>query len=377
MTIPKPLAGLGVAVALVFTPVVGVFNGNAQALPVPAETHSATPGTTADSAQASSRAADYLAAQMPEGQLNGMTGTPDPGNTVDAALALLATGGHTDTVDKATEWLRGQARDYTKDGTDAGRLGKLAIYADAAGIDPTDFGGLNLIEGMQHAASPTENPFSSALLVLGLARTETEVPDRVVGDLLATRDPGGSGAFGFGAATPIDQDSTALAAQALSLLTENAEARAAAVDAADFLAKDFEANGKWTTYSPANTAGLAIPVLAAGGHDSQSVVTWLLGQQQADGGFPASLDGSASDAFATAQALLGLAGSSVAAAPAKVEAASPTPNSASASPAATASASANAPGTAASDGNNTIVIGLVVLTVLAVGIVLFSRYRTK
>ena len=118
-------------------------------------------------------------------------------------------------------------------------------------------------------------------------------------------------------------------------------------------------------------------MLAAGGHDSQSVVTWLLGQQQADGGFPASLDGSASDAFATAQALLGLAGSSVAAAPAKVEAASPTPNSASASPAATASASANAPGTAASDGSNTIVIGLVGLTVLAVGIVLFSRYRTK
>ena len=48
MTIPKPLAGLGVAVALVFTPVVGVFNGNAQALPVRFWREGSAPGPVPD-----------------------------------------------------------------------------------------------------------------------------------------------------------------------------------------------------------------------------------------------------------------------------------------------------------------------------------------
>ena len=65
----------------------------------------------------------------------------------------------------------------------------------------------------------------------------------------------------------------------------------------------------WGSYSPANTAGLAIAALRLAGEDTTDQLTWLYAQQEADGGFPAAIGAGYSDVYATAQSLVAVTGS--------------------------------------------------------------------
>ncbi|WKU44638.1 terpene cyclase/mutase family protein [Streptomyces sp. VNUA116] len=83
----------------------------------------------------------YLLPSMP-----GAPAKPDQGNTADAALALAA-GGRRDAAEKPLKWLRSKesgTAEWAKG--QPGRLAKLILATRAAGGDPRDFAGTNLVE---------------------------------------------------------------------------------------------------------------------------------------------------------------------------------------------------------------------------------------
>lgn len=274
----------------------------------PALSHAAPQASVTD-------AASWLSAQFVDNQyLIGFDGaTPDPSYTIDGTLALVAAGTETGTVESATQWVTSQAAGFVNNPASAARA---AILADTVGADLTDFGGVNLVEQMQAPLDEATfaNPYGLAILIIALDRTETEVPDAVVEALLATQDE--QGAFGF-PEFGVDIDSTAVAALALGLLDDDAQAQQANQQAIDWLVANQctetselcpEAGAYWGSFSPANTSGLAIQALRQAGEDVSEQQDWLVGQQQADGGFPPAIGAGYSDAYATAQATLGLSG---------------------------------------------------------------------
>lgn len=70
---------------------------------------------------------------------------PDYGNTADAVIALAA-GGHRDAAAKSLTWLEENLGSWDKATTSPAALGQLVLAARAAGGDPADFGGVNLVE---------------------------------------------------------------------------------------------------------------------------------------------------------------------------------------------------------------------------------------
>ncbi|MEU8823550.1 prenyltransferase/squalene oxidase repeat-containing protein [Streptomyces sp. NPDC048636] len=101
--------------------------------------------------QAAEGAADYLATTMAghgDHLLSAMPGAkdqPDFGGTADAIVALSA-GGHRTAAAKPLAWLQskeGSAVAWAKG--DPGALAKLVLASHAAGGDPRDFGGVDLV----------------------------------------------------------------------------------------------------------------------------------------------------------------------------------------------------------------------------------------
>ncbi len=297
MSFRTTLAAVGLAAGLVLAP-----------LASPATSHAAPDVDVV-------AAADWLSGQFTDNQyLKGFDGsTPDPATTIDGVLALVAADAHPELVASTVTWLGGQAGELASTPTSAARA---AILAEAVGQDAANFGGVNLVTAMQgDLGDAASNPYGLALLVIGLERTDTQVPAAVVDALLATQQDDGAFAFpDFG----VDIDSTALAAQALSLLDDNERAGLAQRKAVGWLIDNQctetselcpTTGPYWGSYSPANTAGLAIAALRLAGEDTTDQLTWLYAQQEADGGFPAAIGAGYSDVYATAQSLVAVTGS--------------------------------------------------------------------
>lgn len=290
------LAGLLMAAGLFVAPVLAAAPAHADDPVAPAE---------------STKAATWLADQFVDGEhLLGFDGSADPSNTIDGVLALYQAGVGTEVADQATDWVVAQASDYV---TSPGSAARAAILADVADIDPTDFGGVDLVEAMSgDLGDLASNPYGLGLLVIALERSEVEVPAGVLDALLATQEEAGSFGFpGFGT----DLDATAMAVQALATVDGNSDAAAALTKGVDWLADNQcdavsdgcpEAGAYWGSFSPANTSALVIPALADAGIDTTDQLAWLVDQQLADGSFPAGLGLTDGDAYATAQAILGL-----------------------------------------------------------------------
>ncbi|WP_372407269.1 prenyltransferase/squalene oxidase repeat-containing protein [Streptomyces luteireticuli] len=118
------------------------------------------PGGKPKDAPAAARAsAAYLAKKLAgsgnhlEASMPGAPKGPDYGVTADAVTALAA-GGHRDAAGKALDWLSSKdsktaawAKGDNGKG-DPGRLAKLVLAARAAGADPRDFGGTDLVEAL-------------------------------------------------------------------------------------------------------------------------------------------------------------------------------------------------------------------------------------
>src|SRR5262249_29491804 len=134
-------------------------------------------------------AAGWLATRLVAGNhletsFNG-TSFPGQGLTADAVLAFDAAEVGQDAATRATTWLAGQVAAYVGDGTTesyAGAHGKLALVAEAQGLDPEAFGGRHLLTELRALLAPSgrfsdasqfgdfSNGFSQSLAVLALPR---------------------------------------------------------------------------------------------------------------------------------------------------------------------------------------------------------------
>ena len=193
------------------------------------------------------------------------------GVSCDAALAIVASGGNPSTWRKAQglpsvmDYLAANWADYAKD---AGSTGKLIVTVAAAGQNPKDWNGQNLVTHLQSfsngagAYDPTSP--GQAWAILGLAAAHETIPS-----------------------------ATLSALKSLQLET-----------------------GAWpSAFGPDNdTAGYVLQALVAGGEPKnsasiQKTLAFLQSQQNEDGGFPAikpSDWGTDTNANSTASVILGL-----------------------------------------------------------------------
>lgn len=294
--------------ALASATAVAAFAPAALAAPTPDSTDSAA--VAAADPVAAAAAATYLADQVDaDGNLGG------PGSTADAVLALVAAGGHDELVEQMTDYLEDEAEGYATDGGPA--AGKLALVAAATDRDATDFGGVDLIAAIQGSISADgvcgswAFAFGNALCILGLDTNGAEVPANLLTNSYGFQDPE-TGAFGYfaGSSFVAEADASGLMLTALAGVAEDRDAALSAARVRDYLVDAQDEAGYWPNYSPVNATGLVAPALQTVGVPQDAAVTWLAGQQLADGGLPNVIDGTTSNVMATTQGMLPLTGQS-------------------------------------------------------------------
>ncbi|MEV0679188.1 peptidase [Actinosynnema sp. NPDC050436] len=303
----------------------------------------AAPVTAKSPAEA---AAGWLSRQLVDGErfetAVGADVFPDQGLTIDALLAFDAAGVAQDSAGKAYAWLTAPATvaSYTSDAEGAryaGAHAKLALAVLAQGGDPTGVGGVDLIAGLTALQAESgrfsdkskwgdySNTFSQSLAVITLAR-HGEAPAKAVEFLLGTACPDGGFPLDIGKPTCTSQaDATGLAVQALIAAGQTAQADAGLKWLRD---KQF-ANGGFPDHTQpdqldvanANSTGLAAQGLRAGGRtvEADKAVAFLQTLQVGCGDATAGAIAKDAKGFqagnavrATAQAVLGLAGTGLA-----------------------------------------------------------------
>jgi LPXTG-motif cell wall-anchored protein len=293
-------------------------------------------------------AAGWLARQFVDGDhletsFDGQS-FPDAGLTLDAVLAFAAAQVAGDQGAAAMRWVGAPANleTYVGNGTTdsfPGALAKLSLTAEVEGLDPTAFGSgrVDLLARLRALITPSgrfsdkssfvpytdfSNGFSQSYAVLALARAGGPVPPTAVSFLAGTACPGGGYPLSFGkpTCTP-DPDATSVAVQALAA----AGAGAAASAGVRWLLSDQKADGSYgggesSTGPNANSTGLVGQALRSAGETSaadraaaylrtlQSGCTATATRRGAIA-FDATGFLAATAPRATAQAVLGLAGS--------------------------------------------------------------------
>lgn len=313
-----------------------------------------------ESSLAAEYGARWVAARVnAEGFVPGPTDDPNVSATIDTALALQQAGVEGTTYASILAWLQSNVElAIDPDGTtdSAGNIGKLLLLSAGAGIDPTAFGGEDLVSrlaatlgafapGLYGASDPTyDGSFRHALAVLGLRAVGRPVPPAAVAWLAAQQcdatTPTAEGGWqpyradlGIPCDAPDemtfmgpDTNSSALAVQAM--VAAGGWDAAARVAALDFLAAAQGADGGFPfipggTVDP-NSTSLVILGIIAGGEDP-STGRWLVGTAtpyssllgwqlacpaavEDRGAFASPFSNGAADDYATRQAVWGAAG---------------------------------------------------------------------
>ncbi|MFQ6173352.1 LPXTG cell wall anchor domain-containing protein [Oryzobacter sp. R7] len=272
----------------------------------------------------------------------------DGGNTIDAMLGLAASGVGADQLGQSLDYLEANVGGYMGadyDSTFAGPTAKAVIGVLAAGGDPTDAGGLDLVAELQATEGAVEpgrfsdlpvdcgyttcdysNTIGQALGIIALVRAGEPLSVASVDFLVAQQCADGGFRGNLDAQTCVsDPDATAFAAQALVA----AGAAEEGADALDWLAAAQNTDGSLENSDGernANTTGVAAQAFAAGGRDADlAQAQAFLVTLQYDCAAAAALRGGIafsagtrstttvedSDLRATGQATVGLAGESL------------------------------------------------------------------
>lgn len=292
--------------------------------------------------------AGWLAEQVgPDGAVAG--GFDPLGDAGSAALALAASGVEADAYERALDHVLANAESFVAPfGTDdAGRLGRALLLAEAAGIDPTSFGGVDLVSrleatlgefapGLYGAADPTyDGAFRQGLALLGLVSAgETPAPaaiDWLLDQQCDATTPAAQGGWesyrpdlGVPCAVPDadfftgpDSNGTGFAVMALEALGETPDH-----DPIAYLGSVRAADGGWSLYgagaSDPNSTGIVIQALIAAGQDPatwtsptpyDSLLSWAIACGQDDAGaFASPYSDGAPDVFASLDAIPAAAG---------------------------------------------------------------------
>jgi len=313
---------------------------------------------SSDPAIAAEAGAHWLAAQVnAEGFVPGPTSAPNIGATLQTAVGLADVGTEEVTFDLIVAWLAANTETVvTAAGTtdNPGNIGWLLMVVKAAGADPTNFGGIDLVDrldntlglfapGLYGADDPTyDGAFRQGLAILGLVGNGITPPSVAV-DWLADQQcddatpaaEGGWQPFRASTAVPCDApdpnfftgpdtNSSAMALQAMQAAGPFA-GNAAALDY--FAAAQSDTGG--FAYIPGgeddpNSTALVLQAIVAGGEDPStgrwvkttstpftSLLSWQLGCDAAAadiGAFTSPFSGGDADAIATMQGIWGLQG---------------------------------------------------------------------
>jgi len=261
------------------------------------------------------------------------TGYPDQGLTADAVLAFDGVGVAQDLAVAATDWLAepDNVSFYAGNGTTdsyAGPLAKLALVAIAQGADPTDFGGVNLIDDLQARQADSgrfsdlsgfgdfSNAITQSLAVISLLRAGEDAADGA-GYLAAAPCDDGGFPLQFEQPTCASQvDATGFAVQAMLAADLDASAALDYLEGAQQPSGGFGDSGLGGVAN-ANSTALAAQALRVGGRTdaADGAVEYLLslqvgcdGPTDQRGAIRYDDAGSGDTQRATAQGLLGLSG---------------------------------------------------------------------
>lgn len=336
----KWVVGVG-CLALVLAVVLGGVGGPAGGRVLaqggtPSTVPTATPDPTVAAVE---RAVDNLLAQQGEdGGFLGFSGEADPGTTTDAVYALKAAGFRGVDVDPALEaavgYLGDQGAAYAASGP--GQAAKVALALVAAGEDPKDFGGVDLLAAATapvgtpaagaEVATPAVAPgvygsgiYDHALVVLALAAAGAPVPAEAIDALRATQ--GDDGSWGFDGSTAPgsgDSNTTALVVQALVASGNGTDPAIEAALAYFRTVETTQGQFAFAAADPlvadANSTALVIQAILAVGQDPASADDWgnpargLAAFQNVSGAFRYQDAEPADNLLATLQAIPALAG---------------------------------------------------------------------
>lgn len=260
------------------------------------------PASAADTESIATKAAWWIEAQFTdEGSVIGRTGVPDVPNTIAATLGILATGHRPSTLEGTVAYVEAGLDDYVAgafvddygpagSGDRPGALANLLWFAQEVGLDPTDFGGSDVVARLA-ATEQTIGPdagsfgrqvdvfghgYAHATIVLALAVSDATGPSPASVDHLLDLQCG-TGGFPSGYRTAAqrvtddctgDSNATGLALAALAHLEGHESSIGAAVA---FLAGVVNEDGGWG-YTPGdptdgNSTGLAAMGLRLAGED--------------------------------------------------------------------------------------------------------------
>ncbi len=211
---------------------------------------------------------------------------------------------------------------------DGGQIAKVLRAVVAAGKDPRQFAGYDLVAALQAAYDPDTgryhptNNFRHALAVEALALAGEPVPDAAIRALFTEQRSNGGWGWPYGG-TAVDVDTTGLALEALDLAgvpDDDPRIRAAVA----YLQTTQDAGGGWAfhpDYPPnCNSTAYALRGLIASGEDPTRPPytarnpdgTWrnapaaLLSFQDADGGFRWTARAAGTRVLSTSDALIAL-----------------------------------------------------------------------
>ncbi len=286
-------------------------------------TTSAAPGNLAASA------AWLRDQQLPEGGFAGFGGEADPSFTALAIEALAAAGAddpaNARSIGMAAEWLASTITEYAAQGPGSAAI--AAGAAGAAGLDPTSFGGVDLVAAMQQpipesdAAAPgmMGNDINDhAMIMLGMLAAGQPVDPAMLDGLIARQtDDGGWSFDGQTGPDLMDSNTTALVIEAL---VAGGRGDDPAIDTAFAALKRFRSADGGFAYqltepltADANSTALVLQALIAAGEDPAGeewgdVPGSLVAFFQPDGSFLFMAGDPEPSLYAALQAIPALAG---------------------------------------------------------------------
>jgi hypothetical protein len=214
--------------------------------------------------------------QNADGSWSLPSGLPNPGATADAALAYLAAGYDAHSVRNPTgtvsamDFLSKTAKSYADLGPDT--AGKLALTVQAAGDDPRNFGGIDILnvlttthyDHIKGGFGVITNTWHQAYAILGLQAAGVEAPPAAVDTLRNLQLGDGGWTHDMAPGIPeSDPESTALAMQALIATGDSTQSKPI-LDAIEFLHARQDSYGGWIN---ARSTAFAVQGLLAAGID--------------------------------------------------------------------------------------------------------------